>query len=57
MGKCFGTSAFKHRNSKIIYNDPKDNAFGEFLLKEFAENVSDSSLFICKNEKLKLRCS
>lgn len=38
-----------HRNSKIIYYS-KDNAFGEFLLKEFAENVSDSSLFICKNE-------
>ena len=41
--------ALKHRNSKIIYYS-KDNAFGEFLLKEFAENVSDSSLFICKNE-------
>lgn len=40
--------ALKHRNSKIIYYS-KDNAFGEFLLKEFAENVSDSSLFICKN--------
>ena len=38
-----------HRNSKIIYYS-KDNAFGEFLLNEFAENVSDSSLFICKNE-------
>lgn len=41
--------ALKHRNSKIIYYS-KDNAFGEFLLKEFAENVSDSSLFICKSE-------
>ena len=41
--------ALKHRNSKIIYYS-KDNAFGEFLLKEFAENVSDSSLFICINE-------
>lgn len=38
-----------HRNSKIIYYS-KDNAFGEFLLKEFGENVSDSALFICKNE-------
>lgn len=41
--------ALKHHNSEIIYYS-KDNAFGEFLLKEFAENVSDSSLFICKNE-------
>ena len=41
--------ALKHCNSKIIYYS-KDNAFGEFLLKEFAENISDSSLFICKNE-------
>ena len=41
--------ALKHHNSKIIYYS-KDNAFGEFLLKEFAENVSASSLFICKNE-------
>lgn len=41
--------ALKHRNSKIIYYS-KDNAFGEFLLKEFTESVSDSSLFICKNE-------
>ena len=41
--------ALKHRNSKIIYYS-KDNAFGEFLLKKLAENVSDSSLFICKNE-------
>lgn len=41
--------ALKHRNSKIIYYS-KDNAFGEFLLKEFAENVPDSSLFVCKNE-------
>lgn len=41
--------ALKHRNSKIIYYS-KDNAFGEFLLNEFAENISDSSLFICKNE-------
>ena len=41
--------ALQHRNSKIIYYS-KDNAFGEFLLNEFAENISDSSLFICKNE-------
>lgn len=41
--------ALKHPNSKIIYYS-KDNAFGEFLLKEFTESVSDSSLFICKNE-------
>lgn len=41
--------ALKHKNSKIIYYS-KDNAFGEFLLKEFAENISDSTLFICKNE-------
>ena len=41
--------ALKHCNLKIIYYS-KDNAFGEFLLKEFAENISDSSLFICKNE-------
>ena len=41
--------ALKHRNSKLIYYS-KDNAFGEFLLKEFADNISNSSLFICKNE-------
>ena len=41
--------ALKHKNSKIIYYS-KDNAFGEFLLKEFAESISDSTLFICKNE-------
>ncbi len=41
--------ALQHHNSKIIYYS-KDNAFGEFLLNEFAENISDSSLFICKNE-------
>lgn len=41
--------ALTHSNSKIIYYS-KDNAFGEVLLKEFAENVSDSLLFICKNE-------
>ena len=41
--------ALRHQNLKIIYYS-KDNAFGEFLLKEFAESVSDSSLFICKNE-------
>lgn len=41
--------ALQHHNSKIIYYS-KDNAFGEFLLQEFAENVSDSLLFICKNE-------
>ena len=39
-----GVSSFK-----IIYYS-KDNAFGEFLLKEFAESVSDSTLFICKSE-------
>lgn len=42
--------ALKHSKSKIIYYS-KDNAFGEFLLKEFAENVADSTLFICKNER------
>lgn len=41
--------ALKHPNSKIIYYS-KDNAFGEFLLKEFAESTEDSSLFICKSE-------
>ena len=41
--------ALKHRNSKIIYYS-QDNAFGEFLLKEFTESIPDSSLFICKNE-------
>lgn len=41
--------ALKHPKSKIIYYS-KDTAFGEFLLKEFAEKVADSSLFICKNE-------
>ncbi len=41
--------ALKYRNSKIIYYS-KDNAFGEYLLKEFAENISNSSLFIYKNE-------
>ena len=30
--------ALKHRNSKIIYYS-KDNAFGEFLLKEFTESM------------------
>ncbi len=41
--------ALKNPNSKIIYYS-KDNAFGEFLLKEFTENIADSSLFICDNE-------
>lgn len=41
--------ALKHPKSKIIYYS-KDNAFGEFLQKEFTENVVDSALFICKNE-------
>lgn len=41
--------ALNHKNSKIIYYS-KDNAFGEFLIKEFAENISDSTLSICKNE-------
>ncbi len=35
--------------SKIIYYS-KDNAFGDFLAKEFSEFQSDSSLTICKNE-------
>ena len=41
--------ALEHPKSKIIYYS-KDNAFGEALLKEFEENVSDSTLFICKDE-------
>lgn len=41
--------ALKHPKSKIIYYS-KDNAFGNFLLKEFTESVTDSLLFICKNE-------
>ncbi len=41
--------ASNHSNSKIIYYS-KDNVFGEFLLKEFAESEANSSLFICKNE-------
>ena len=41
--------ALNHKNSKIIYYS-KDNAFGEFLLKEFTENISNSILSICKNE-------
>ncbi len=41
--------ASNHSNSKIIYYS-KDNAFGKFLLKEFAESDADSSLYICKNE-------
>ena len=41
--------ALKHPKSKIIYYS-KDNAFGNFLLKEFTESVADSLLFICKNE-------
>lgn len=41
--------ALKHPHSKIIYYS-KDNAFGEFLLEEFAQNIAESSLFICKNE-------
>ena len=41
--------ALKHKNSEIIYYS-KDNAFDEFLYNEFAENITDSSIFICKNE-------
>lgn len=41
--------ASNHSNSKIIYYS-KDNAFGEFLLREFVESECNSSLFICKNE-------
>lgn len=41
--------ALNHKNSKIIYYS-KDNAFGEFLLKEFSEKISDSTLYICKKE-------
>lgn len=41
--------ALKHPKSKIIYYS-KDNAFGDFLLEEFMENIMDSSLSICKNE-------
>ena len=41
--------ALKCPKSKIIYYS-KDNAFGEFLRKEFVESVADSTLFICKNE-------
>ncbi len=41
--------ASNRSNSKIIYYS-KDNVFGEFLLKEFAESEANSSLFICKNE-------
>lgn len=41
--------ASTHPNSKIMYYS-KDNVFGEFLLKEFAENIADSSLSICKSE-------
>lgn len=41
--------ALKHPNSKIIYYS-KDNVFGDFLQSEFEENVTNSSLFICKNE-------
>ena len=41
--------ALNQPKSKIIYYS-KDNAFGEFLLREFSEVVDKSSLFICKNE-------
>ena len=41
--------ASSHSNSKIIYYS-KDNIFDEFLLREFAERETNSSLFICKNE-------
>lgn len=42
--------ASKHSNSKIIYYS-KDNSFGEFLLKEFSEFKTNSSLIICQDEK------
>ena len=38
----------KHLNQKLYI--VKTLLFGEFLLREFAENVSDSTLFICKSE-------
>lgn len=41
--------ALNQPKSKIIYYS-KDNAFGEFLFREFSEVVDKSSLFICKNE-------
>lgn len=41
--------ASNHSNSRIIYYS-KDNAFGEFLLKEFTEFETNSVLSICKNE-------
>ena len=41
--------AAKHKNSEIIYYS-KDNAFDEFLCKEFAENITESLIYICKNE-------
>lgn len=41
--------ASNNSDSKIIYYS-KDNAFGEFLTKEFSEIQSESSLTICKNE-------
>ncbi|MCB6435872.1 PIN domain-containing protein [Thomasclavelia ramosa] len=40
---------FNHLNSKILYYS-KDNAFDEFLLKEFSEYKIEASLSICKNE-------
>lgn len=47
--------ALNQPKSEIIYYS-KDNAFGEFLIQEFAEVVDKSSLFICKNEnEVKLR--
>ena len=52
-GKVFLEFALKHPKSKIIYYS-KDNAFGDFLLGEFMENIMDSSLSICKM-KVKLR--
>lgn len=41
--------ALNHPNSRIIYYS-KDNVFDEFLLKEFTELGTNSSLNICKNE-------
>lgn len=47
--------ALNQPKSKIIYYS-KDNAFGEFLLREFSEVVAKSSLFICKNENEVRQC-
>lgn len=41
--------ASNHLNARIIYYS-RDNAFGEFLLKEFEASIPNSTLSICKNE-------